>query len=256
MWADVLRTPARAALFVDFDGSLAPIVDDPEAAAPLAASVGALGELARRLAIVAIVTGRPVEFVRRHVPDPQIVVVGQYGLERDEGGTRRSDKRAARYHEAIAAAAADAERRWPALHLERKGLVAVTLHWRTVPEHAPDPAAIEELASAYGVVVVPGRMAAELRPPVPVDKGTAVRGLLAERDIDAAAFAGDDHGDLAAFAALDAWVADAPEDSRSALRIALVSREAPGALIAAADVLLDDPHALAEELTALAAGLR
>jgi trehalose 6-phosphate phosphatase len=199
---------------------------------------------------VAVVTGRPVAFVRRHVPDPAVTVVGQYGLEVDAGGRVVSDPRAGAFEPAVAAAAAEAERRWPSLFVERKGRVAVTLHWRTAPDHAPDPDALAALADAHGLSRFTGRMACELRPPLPVDKGTAVATLLAgDGGIRAAAFAGDDHGDLAAFAALAAWSGD----GRTALRVVVASDETPPELLAAADLVVPGPAALAAHLTTLAA---
>ena len=199
-----------------------------------------------------MVTGRPVAFVRRHVPDPAVTVVGQYGLEHDVAGVLTSDPRAVPYESAVAAAAAEAAARWPALLVERKGRIAVTVHWRTAPDHAPDPAALDALAADHGLARFTGRMACELRPPLPVDKGTAVAALLAEAPaVGAAAFAGDDHGDLAAFAALSAWSAAGPQ-LRTALRVAVASDESPAELAAAADLVVAGPAALAAELTALA----
>lgn len=246
-----MREPAAALLAVDFDGSLAPIVDDPNLAAPVAGAVEALSRLAARLAVVAIVTGRPVEFVRRYVPDRAVVVVGQYGLERDEGGRVLHDPRAALHVGAVADAAADAEARWPGLLIERKGTIAVTVHWRAAPELAPTAREIEDFARIHGLAVVPGRMAAELRPPIAVDKGSALADLLADDGLTAAAFAGDDHGDLAAFGALARW-AEAMSGVRSAVRIAVASSESPTALVEAADRTVADPAALTAELIALA----
>ncbi|MGH8991943.1 MAG: trehalose-phosphatase, partial [Acidimicrobiia bacterium] len=71
---------------VDFDGTLAPIVDDPAQARPLPGAVSALGRLAVRLARVAVVSGRPVDFLRRYLPPPGPDLFGQYGLERLEAG--------------------------------------------------------------------------------------------------------------------------------------------------------------------------
>lgn len=213
----------------------------------------ALGRLAVRLGRVAVVTGRPVAYVRRYVDDPAVLVVGQYGLEHDRGGAVTSDPRAVPYEGAVAAAAADAERRWPALTVERKGRVAVTVHWRMAPEAAPSDADLAALAAAHGLTRLPGRMACELRPPLPVDKGTAVIALLHDLPCTAAAFAGDDHGDLDAFRALTDWTAAAP--GRSALRIAVASEESPAELIAAADLVVDGPRALAADLVDLATGL-
>lgn len=253
VWDPFLHASGRGALLVDFDGSLAPIVDDPASARPLPRAVEACTRLATRLGLVAVVSGRPVAFVRDHLPDPAIVVVGQYGLESDRNGRTEVDPRATAFVAAVAAAAAEAATRWPRLTIERKGSFAATVHWRTAPAAAPDPDELAALAAAHGLTRVPGRMACELRPPVPVDKGTAVAGLLAGHDLGAAAFAGDDHGDLPAFTALRRWASGA--SGRTAVRIAVASEESPTDLIEAADLVVDGPSALAVQLAALADAL-
>ena len=150
---------ARAALLCDFDGTVAPIVDDPAAAAPLPAAVTALGRLAGRLGLVAVVTGRPVADVRRHLPDPRLRVVGQYGLEQEVDGAVVPDPRAASFAAAVGAAADEAVRRWPRLRVERKGDVACTVHWREHPDAAPGAVALDALAAQHGLMVGPARMA-------------------------------------------------------------------------------------------------
>jgi len=216
-------------------------------------AVSALGVLATRLGRVAVVTGRPVAYVRRHLPDPTVGVVGQYGLEHDLGGDVVTDPRAWPFEDAVAAAAAAAAARWPGLTVERKGRVAVTVHWRTTPDAAPTESALRALAEAHGLARFPGRMACELRPPLPVDKGTAVAALLDEPALTAAAFAGDDHGDLAAFAALADWAARA--SGRVGMRVAVASEESPPELVDAADLVVEGPSAFAVQLVALAAAL-
>jgi trehalose 6-phosphate phosphatase len=97
-------------------------------------------------------------------------------------------------------------------------------------------------------------MARELRPPLPVDKGTAVTALLTDAPaIERASFAGDDHGDLAAFAALGRLRDDGA--LRAVTRIAVRSSEAPLELLDAADVVVDGPDGLAALLRALAGWL-
>lgn len=254
LWAPIVATPTTAALMVDFDGSIAPIVDDPASARPLPEAVDALSRLARRCALVAVVTGRPVAHVRAHLADPAVVIVGQYGLERDRDGVVVVDPRAESFGPVVAAAADAAERAWPGLVVERKGGIAFTLHWRTAPEHAPTEADLGAFAAHHGLERLPGRMACELRPPVDVGKGTAVTDLLGSTECTAAAFAGDDHGDRAAFAALAAWARERPGE-RTALRVAVASGESPPELLAEADLVLDGPDALGTQLTALAAAL-
>ena len=252
-WALVAQAPAASALLVDFDGTLAPIVDDPGTAAPLPDAVAALATLATRLGLVAVVTGRPVAYVRASMPDRRVAVVGQYGLERDDGAGVATDPRVVAYVPAVEAAARQLEASWPALRVERKGDIAITLHWRERPELAPDDDTIAAIAGAHGLRAWPARMACELRPPLAVDKGTAVTELLAGRELEVAVFVGDDEGDRRAFAALDEWQAAAP--SRRAVRVAIASAESPAALVAAADLRLDGPRDLAAQLAALAAAI-
>ena len=111
-WAPVVHEPAAALLAVDFDGSLAPIVDDPGARRTTCRRRRARWS-ARHPAgsVVAVVTGRPVDVrASRMCRIRAVVVVGQYGLERDEGGRRAAPTRGrAAYAAAVAAAARDAE---------------------------------------------------------------------------------------------------------------------------------------------------
>jgi trehalose 6-phosphate phosphatase len=72
--------PATAGIFSDFDGTLSPIVADPELAEPLPGIAPLLKELARRYRVVAVVSGRPVEFLAAHLPAP-VLLAGLYGLK-------------------------------------------------------------------------------------------------------------------------------------------------------------------------------
>jgi trehalose 6-phosphate phosphatase len=246
--------PQEAAVLVDFDGSISDIVDDPGAARALPASRAALAALVGRVARVGVVSGRPVEVLARAIDVPGITLVGQYGLERLVDGRVVVDPRVEPYVAAVAAAADDAERELPGLFVERKAGVAVTVHWRTAPEReAEASAAVDLIAQRHGLTVYATRMARELRPPVPVDKGTAVETLL--DGIMAACFAGDDRGDLPAFAALERAVAE--NRLHHGVRIAVRSREAPPELLAEADVVVDGPGGLVtllEELVAAVTG--
>jgi len=225
--------PQTRFLFTETIGN--PRIDVPD--------IAALGALADRLGLVAVVTGRPVAYVRAFLTEPGVVVVGQYGLERDDGAGVVTDPRVAPYTASVEAAARELERSWPTLRVERKGEIAITLHWREHPDLAPSDDAIAAIADAHGLTAWPARMACELRPPIAVDKGTAVAELLGARPLEVAVFAGDDEGDRRAFAALDEWCAASP--TRRALRIAMVSDESPAELVEAADLAVDGPTELA-----------
>src|SRR5690606_13637583 len=78
--APLTADPSRAGVLCDFDGSLAPIVEDPAAARPVDGAVDALAALAERYAVVAVISGRPVSFLRTVLPE-SLRLVGLYGLE-------------------------------------------------------------------------------------------------------------------------------------------------------------------------------
>jgi trehalose 6-phosphate phosphatase len=251
--APLVVDPGRAGVVSDFDGTLAPIVDDPARARALPAAVDALRDLVEVVALVAIVSGRPIEFLRSQIPVDGVTLVGQYGLERVVDGAPRVDPAASPFVDAVAAAAMEAETRFPRLVAERKGQVAFTLHWRTTPAAAPSLDALQELARAYGLSLTPGRMAAELRVPVPVDKGVALRELLEESALHSCLFAGDDHGDRPAFAALTEQRRRDP--GFVGVAVAVRSQEAPPSLLDAADLVVEGPAGLAALLADLAGAL-
>ncbi|WP_019632730.1 trehalose-phosphatase [Actinomadura atramentaria] len=208
--------PSSAVVGLDFDGTLAPIVDDPAAARAQPGAADALARLAPRLGGLAVVTGRPagvaVEYGGFDGIDG-LVVLGQYGRERWESGTLTVPEPPPGVAEARAKlpgvlAAVQAP---PEVFVEDKGL-ALAVHTRRCaePQVALDRlrSLLAALAERTGLVVEPGRFVLELRPPG-MDKGHALRALLAERGAPSAVlFAGDDLGDLAAFDLLDELRAD------------------------------------------------
>jgi len=250
--AALAADPSHTALLLDFDGSLSRIVLHPEEAVPLPGTADVLDAIAARLALVAIVTGRPVDYLRRVLPTDRVALVGQYGLEWSQDGRVVVDERALPFVEAVATAAEEATHRWPELYIERKGDVAVTVHWRNAPETGDRIVAdIDALAQRLGLAVHASRKARELRPPIGVDKGTAVERLVA--GMTTAAFAGDDSGDLPAFAALDLLRTTGALER--AVRIAVRSPEVPEAVLREGDVVVDGPEGLRELLDDLRARL-
>jgi trehalose 6-phosphate phosphatase len=240
--------PHETAILVDYDGSLAPIVDLPDDAVALPAAIQALGRLVGLIGRVGIVSGRPIEFLARQVDVPGLVFAGLYGMELLVDGERRVDPRVVPYAPAVAAAADEADARLPGVLVERKSGLSVTLHWRTAPDRADDAVAVAaELAHRYGLAELPTRRAIELRPPVAIDKGSAIDALI--EGFTVGAFAGDDSGDIAGFDAL----ARAEADGRiaRAVRIGVESSEMPAALPGAVDGLVDGPAGLVDLLAAL-----
>ena len=242
-----------AAVISDYDGTLAPIIDDPARARPLPAAADALHALVGAFELVAVVSGRPVDFLHEHLPFDGLTIVGQYGLERLVDGQIVVDPRALAYADAVARAATDAASTWPDLFVERKGRIAVTLHWRTRPDLALSQPDLDAFAAGYGLVAHAGRRSCELRTPVPVDKGTTVDELLAMGPGCAhAAFFGDDAGDLSAFDALDRCARRADGTESITVKVAVRSPEAPPDLLRRADLVVDGPEGVADALRSLA----
>lgn len=249
--APLVARADELAVLADYDGSLAPVVEDPDAAIALPAAIDALRRLVPLVNTVGIVSGRAVAFLAGRIDVPGVELAGQHGLEFERSGERTLHTAALPFVESMAAAASEAEERLPGIRVERKG-TSVTLHWRGDRARSGEVKDVaSELAALHGLTLLPGRLIVELRPPVNVDKGTAVEAL--SSGCTAALFAGDDDGDVAGFAALDRLVASGA--LLHAVRVAVRSPEAPAELMARADIVVDGPHGLAALLDALGAGI-
>jgi trehalose 6-phosphate phosphatase len=216
----VLADPGRAVIALDFDGTLAEIVPDPDRARAHPGAVPALAALAPKVASVAVITGRPAEVAVRHggfagVPGLEhLVVLGHYGAERWDAATGAVTAPAP--HPGIAAVRAglpallDRAAAGPGTAVEDKGR-SVAVHTR----RAADPTGafealrgpLTDLAARHGLIVEPGRMVLELRPPG-MDKGVALRDHARAVSAGSVLYAGDDLGDLPAYAAVDALRAE------------------------------------------------
>ncbi len=237
-----------AALVVDYDGTISSIVEDAADAVPQRGVADLLARLRDQLGLVAVVSGRPVDFLVPLLPSG-LVFAGLYGLEVSEAGVRRDHPQSGNWREVIDDVASRAEvKAPPGVVVERKGL-SLTLHYRTAPdqESATEVYATDE-ALRSGLVARPARKSWELHPPIEVDKGTAVLELT--DDFTAVAFAGDDLGDLPGFDALD----ELEGRGVTTLRIAVDSAEAPLELLDRADVVVDGPAGLVDLLETFASG--
>ncbi len=238
-------SPATALVAVDFDGTLSPIVDDPASARPVDGIPEVLEELAGRMGEVAVVSGRPLAFLEQWFPHgSRVGLYGLYGLEARRRGERVDHPSSGVWRETIADVAARAVRTGPeGMEVESKGL-SITLHYRQHPEVADAVEAWARGAAApSGLRCRPAKMSVELHPPIDEDKGTVLV-RLADEVGGPVFFGGDDVGDLPAFEALDRLAAA----GRPVLRVAVDGPEAPLALTERADLLVDDPHGMADLL--------
>ncbi|MFI6575282.1 trehalose-phosphatase [Nocardiopsis sp. NPDC050513] len=256
--ASLLAEPAEALAAFDFDGTLAPIVDDPRASAPFPGIVERLAELAERIGRVAVVTGRPAATaVRLGRLDrvPGIAVLGHYGAERwTDGRVLSADPPPG--VELVRRELADLLDRLGAPEgtwIEDKGR-SLAVHTRRAAD--PDGALallarpLAALAERAELRVEPGRMVLELRPQG-VDKGAALTDLVRSTRARTVLYAGDDLGDLPAFDA----VADLRAHGVAGLTVCSSSDEVT-AVADAADLVVPGPAGLCGLLADLMASIR
>jgi trehalose 6-phosphate phosphatase len=207
-WRAAWRRSGVLVLLLDFDGTLAPIVERPEAAAPLPAALAATRRLAARADVrMAVISGRGLADVRSRLPLEGVDYAGNHGMEIEGPGLDEihPEARAARPRLEEAAESVRAlVARTPGALLEDKGLT-LSVHYRMSPE---GPAAEMRagvraaVAPLPGVRLTEGKMVLEIRPEVDWDKGKAVRFLLDRMRPPAGApilYLGDDTTDEDAF---------------------------------------------------------
>ena len=244
---------APAGLAADFDGTLSPIVNDPAAVALAPGGREALEALARRIAVVAIVTGRAAGDARRFIGTDRVLIAGNHGVEWLAPGEADTapDPRTAAFRPILQRMLMVVPRE-PGVTIEDKGLSA-TVHYR----NASDPAAVRSrVLDALNGALDPaialrhGRMSIELRPLHLGDKGTAVRTIADRHGLHGLVVLGDDVTDLDMFRA----ASDMRAGGR--LRAAIVGvgggAEVPADVVAAVDVIVPDPAAAVALLAALA----
>jgi trehalose 6-phosphate phosphatase len=250
--------PSRAAILLDVDGTLAPIVrhaDDAHVPEPTRAPLIAV---AKRYGLVACVSGRQAAIARRIVSLGTITYVGNHGAEILRGGATEVehdpelDGWARKVQEFARGAMTDDLRRLRVREEDKQVIAA--LHWRGAPDEDAAEAAVMAVgasAEAAGFWTHRGRKVLEIRPPVALDKGRGIRRLLEGQDLDAAVYVGDDLTDLDAFAALRARRDEGM--LTTALCVGVASDETPPELAETADLLVDGPTGVRALLSTLAA---
>ena len=250
-YTDVVRAARGALIGLDYDGTLAPIVPDPREATIHPAMPEILTQLCAIAQTVAVVTGRPArqavalgEFDEIADACPNLMILGQYGNERWTSMDRRVVSPTPPH------GISGLLRELPAIlrglgldpWVEEKG-IAVAVHTRRLP----DPAdayrtlrpVLSDLAERHDLIVEPGRFVIEVRARG-MDKGVALRKLVNATSPSAVMFAGDDLGDLQAFAELSAL----RTEGLPTLQVCSGSPEEPR-IAEVADVILDGPEGVA-----------
>jgi trehalose 6-phosphate phosphatase len=242
----------RLLLATDYDGTLAPIVDDPADAWPPPFTVRLLERLTERLAAVAVISGRDTAILVERLPIPRLILIGNHGLERRCGPDWEILADARPWQQRLSEVADELGRdpalTRPGVVVERK-VLGLSVHYREAADPQREGARLRPLVEAHAarhdLQVHAGRRVWELRPPVAVDKGRALAALLDEVRPDAAIYIGDDLGDRPAWEVLRRF-------RGIQLAVGAASPEVPAEAYAACDLVLDGPHAVQQLLAALA----
>ena len=249
--------PEAAAVLSDIDGTLAPIVEDRDAAAVPAQTREVLRQLTARYALVACVTGRRALEAREMVGVDAIAYAGNHGFELlRPGEPEATADPALRGRETASRTFIESLGDDPAadgLRVEDKGPIQA-IHWRGAPdEKAAEARALQIADGAREAGLVPraGRKVLEIRPVAGIDKGSAVTRLVRDCGARSALFGGDDHTDLDAFTALR-WLRSAGRLS-AAVCVGVLSPEAPEGLEGASDRLVAGTDGFLAVLRALVA---
>lgn len=227
-------------LAIDIDGTISEISSSPSQAFVDEAIKRSLRTLARQLKMVATISGRPAAECRCMVGIDDLLYLGNHGLERWQRGSVKVRPDAEQYKQIIAASLKNIAQQISieGTVFENKGVVGA-IHFRNTrqPEIAREAIilAITKSESANGLKVTEGKMVIELRPPVEVDKGTALRELVDEHGLAGIFYVGDDLTDVDAFLAL-CELREAK--ALRALSIAVLGDETPSEVLENADLVL------------------
>ena len=254
--APLKEDPARSAVLMDVDGTIAPITLKPGDAAVPEHTRDLLRALVVRYALVGCISGRRALDARRVVGLDELAYSGNHGFElllpgdeqvRPDPSLDGHEGDASRFVEELDRS--ELER--VGIRTEDKGAI-VGLHWRGAENEGAAESLAHEIASEaewQGLIPHRGRKVLEIRPNVPINKGIAVAALLASRDFGAALYGGDDRTDVDAFTGLRTL----REDGRlSAIAcIAVASDESPPEVSSEADLTVDGPEGFVRVLEEL-----
>jgi trehalose 6-phosphate phosphatase len=228
-------------LITDVDGTLSEIAPTPQEARVSPLCRRYLEVLCNHLALVAAISGRPVEQVRDMIGVRRMVYVGNHGLERWTGNHTELPNNTRDYLGVVKSVIKELTplRSMVGVSIENKG-PTITIHYRLSSE----PQVVEReildsvktLAQAKDLRVIMGKMAINLLPPVEIDKGSATLDLMKEYSLQGGLYLGDDLTDLDAFRALHTAGRDL---NFHGLAIGILSPEMPEELVRETDFTLN-----------------
>lgn len=259
-WQEMTNTELQAlyqqrqlGILSDMDGTLSHIVDEPDQARISEANLQILQRLTRLLPLVGVVSGRAVADLESRLAIPGLALVGNHGFEYRLEGQHQPAPEASAYRPALQAALNAIEAQLvPGMRLEDKTLT-LSVHYRQTRNPAETGAQlaphIGSIAAEHGLDFFQGRMVFELRPPVEINKGTAVAHLVEQYHLDAVVYLGDDTTDIDALK----QVRSLRQNGRCyGIGVGVQSPDMPDGVGAAADCLVAGVDDVAAFLTWLA----
>lgn len=205
-----LRHASRVLIASDFDGTLAAIVPQPDAAVPMPGALALLSRLAAQPRLrVAVVSGRALVDLQARCPVPGCWYVGGHGNESSGPAPINDLGQHQLLRRQLEPIARELERRaaaWPGAQLEAKPF-SIAMHYRQAPQWAASILqAFSELAAGGDFRVMQGRQMVELLPAAALTKGQAVHRLRTRLGCDLAFYLGDDVTDEDVFGFNDAQI--------------------------------------------------
>jgi trehalose 6-phosphate phosphatase len=251
---EAIATQRPSGILTDIDGTISHIAPSPDAATVEVRARRALRRLSGILELVAAVSGRAAEDARAMVEVDELVYSGNHGMEWWVDGTLQQSDLATEHVPRVAELLDRAQRELDieGLLFENKGLTA-SIHVRETcdPETAEQRVLerVEEHASDLGLRITRGRMVIEIRPPIDLDKGSAVLDLVHRFGLRAGIYYGDDVTDVDAFKALRAV---REEGAGQFFAVGVTGPETPSVVLENADATVDGVNGVIESLEQLA----
>ena len=236
------KNDQKTAIVTDVDGTISQIAPTPGEAVLSPPMKDVILRLSEKFQMVAVVSGRPVEDVKRMIGIEGLLYVGNHGMEYMKNGRIHVDEDTKRYIQSINEAACKIKKEESCnaegVLLEDKGL-CFSIHYRL----CKDPNAREILLNALkdmeelkGLQIKEGRKIIEIRPPTGYDKGKILERIIHENNISRLLYLGDDVTDSDAFQKLNELKSQGKVDAES---IIIISGEIPSKIKEEASYFLE-----------------
>lgn len=233
----------RVGIVTDFDGTVSPIVSQPDAAQITPPNLDFLERLTSIVTTVAVVSGRTLSDLQSRLPISGLTLIGSHGMERLAGGEIIIAPETAQYRsifDTILQELQDLPEKFPGVSLENKA-ITLAVHYRQAIDVDKAGSYLEQilpsLASQHSLKIYKGRKVYEFRPPIDLDKGTILDQIVETNSLDFAFYLGDDVTDADAMNMVRTLREQGICDG---FALAVKSEEMPRLITEAADLYLDD----------------